>query len=70
MDLIDGFFEFVAVIVATVSTWIVTRRMRQRVKKTMGRNPSDLELTSLRTWMQVGQDEARQAAKQAPIHPD
>ena len=70
MDLMDGLFEFVAVIVGTVSAWVVTRGMRQRIKNTVGRNPSDLELTSLRTWMQVGRDEARQEAKQTPIHPE
>jgi hypothetical protein len=68
MDLIDGVFEFGIVIGVTVSGWIVTREVRRRMRKTLGRTPSDLELASLKTWMQVEQDEKlREATK--PIHP-
>jgi hypothetical protein len=68
MDLIDGVFEFGIVIGVAVSGWIVTREVRRRMRKTLGRTPSDLELASLKTWMQVEQDEElREATK--PIHP-
>jgi hypothetical protein len=68
MDLIDGVFEFGIVIGVTVSGWIVTREVRRRMRKSLGRTPSDLELASLKTWMQVEQDEElREATK--PIHP-
>jgi hypothetical protein len=48
---------FIAVIAAGVELWVVTRRVRKRMKKTMGRNPSDLEMASLNTWMKVEQEE-------------
>jgi hypothetical protein len=52
----------------TISGWIVTIKVRRRMKKTLGRNPSDLEMASLKTWMAVEQDEElREAIK--PIHP-
>jgi hypothetical protein len=41
----------------SVSSWILTRHVRQRMKKTLGRKPSDLELASLKTWMEVEQEE-------------
>jgi hypothetical protein len=38
------------------------------MRKSLGRTPSDLELASLKTWMQVEQDEElREATK--PLHP-
>ena len=48
---------FVAAIAAGVEVWTVTRRVRKRMKKTMGRNPRDLEMASLNTWMKVEQEE-------------
>jgi len=57
-----------SVIALTVSGWIVTIRVRRRMRKSLGRTPSDLELASLKTWMQVEQDEElREATK--PLHP-
>ena len=52
----------------TVSGWIVTLRARRRMKKSLGRSASDLELASLNTWMKV--EEAEQREKESgPIHP-
>jgi len=57
-----------SVIALTVSGWIVTIRVRRRMRKSLGRTPSDLELASLKTWMQVEQEEElREATK--PLHP-
>jgi hypothetical protein len=68
MDVIGTLYVFGIVIGVTVSGWIVTRQVRRRMRKTLGRTPSDLELASLKTWMQVEQDEElREATK--PIHP-
>ena len=68
MDLIDGLFEFLGVIAVTVSAWIVTRQVRRRMQKSLGREASDLELASLKTWMRV--EEAEQRDKESsPIHP-
>ena len=52
----------------TISGWIVTLRTRRRMKKSLGRKATDLELASLNTWMRV--DEAEQRDKESgPIHP-
>jgi len=52
----------------TISGWIVTIKVRRRMKRTLGRYPSDLEMASLKTWMAIEQDEElRDATK--PIHP-
>jgi hypothetical protein len=44
MDLIDGLFEFLGVIAVTVSGWIVTKQVRRRMQKSLGREASDLEI--------------------------
>ena len=66
-DDIDTLFEFGAVIALTISGWIVTMRVRRRMKKSLGRRASDLELASLKSWMRV--EEAEQREKESgPIH--
>ena len=52
----------------TISAWIVTRRMRRRFKKALRRNASDAELTSIKTWMKV-EEEEEQEAKLGPLNP-
>ncbi|PYP83556.1 MAG: hypothetical protein DMG65_24150 [Candidatus Angelobacter sp. Gp1-AA117] len=55
-------------IALTVSGWIVTIRVRRRIRKALGRKATDLELVSLNTWMQV--DEAEKKKREnLPIHP-
>jgi hypothetical protein len=67
-DDIDTLFEFGAGIALTISGWIVTMRVRRRMKKSLGRRASDLELASLKSWMRV--EEAEQREKESgPIHP-
>ena len=68
MDIFDGLFEFVAVIAVTISTWIVTRQVQRRMKKSLGRKATDLELASLNTWMRVEEEEQRDE-ESGPIHP-
>lgn len=68
-DVFDGLIETVAVIALTVSGWIVTKQVRSRMQKSLGRKPADLELASLKTWMRV--EEAEQRDKESsPIHAD
>jgi hypothetical protein len=52
----------------TISGWIITLRARRRMKKSLGRNATDLELASLNTWMRVEEDEQRDE-ESGPIHP-
>ena len=66
--LFDGFFEFLGVIAVTVSAWIVTRQVRRRMGKSLGKTPSDLELASLNTWMRVKEAEQREE-ESSPFHP-
>jgi hypothetical protein len=67
-DFIDGLVGFVAVIALTVSGWIVTTRVQRRMKKSLGRSASDLELASLNTWMKVEERE-QQEKESGPVHP-
>jgi len=68
IDIFDGLIEFAAVIALTVSGWIVTKQVRRRMQKSLGRKPADLELASLNTWMRV--EEAEQRDKESSsIHP-
>jgi hypothetical protein len=57
-----------AVIAATVSGWIVTIQVRRRMRKALGKTPTDLELASLKTWMKVEERE-QQKKESSPIHP-
>lgn len=52
----------------TVSGWIVTLRAQRRMKKSLGRKATDLELASLKTWMRVEEAEQREEETR-PIHP-
>lgn len=67
-DLLDELIGFVGIIALTVSGWIVTRRVRRRMTKSLGRNATDLELASLKTWMTVEETEQREK-ESGPIHP-
>jgi hypothetical protein len=51
-----------------VTGWIVAVRTQIRMKKSLGRKPSNLEMVSLNTWMQVEEVEQR-AGENKPIHP-
>lgn len=57
-----------AVLVAALSSAIVTFQARRRMKKALGKRASDLDLASLKSWMQVAEVEEREQASQ-PIHP-
>jgi hypothetical protein len=53
-----GSIKFVAglvvIVVSTITSWILGVRMRRRIKKTLGITPTnEMELTSLKTWMNV-----------------
>jgi hypothetical protein len=57
----------VVVIPTSIAAWIVRLRMRRRVKAALGRTPaSEVELTSLRTWMRVETEEERNRVSSTP----
>jgi hypothetical protein len=61
-------YKLFVILFITISGWIATFRVRRRMKRVLGRKTSDIELTSLKTWMQV--DEAEERNRQSgPIHP-
>jgi hypothetical protein len=64
----DGNGRLAKAIWITVSGWIVSLRARRRMKKSLGRKASDLELASLKTWMAVEETEQREE-ESGPIHP-
>ena len=64
----DRLFKLITAIWITVSGWIVSLRVRRRMKKSMGRKVTDLELASLNTWMRVAEAEQRDKESR-PIHP-
>ena len=39
--------------IVIVSGWIGTMRLRRRMKKALGRDVSETELTSLNAWMEI-----------------
>ena len=50
----------IAILVSAVTSWVLGVRMRRRIKQTLGVDvKSDLELTSLNTWMRVENIEER-----------
>jgi hypothetical protein len=67
-DAIDTLIGFVAMIALTISGWVVTMRVRRRMRKSLGRKATDLELASLKTWMRVEETEQREDESR-PIHP-
>jgi hypothetical protein len=57
----------VVVIPTSIAAWIVRLRMRRRVKTALGSKPaSEVELTSLRTWMRVENEEERNRVRSTP----
>ena len=61
-------FILMVAIGATISGWIVTIQVRRRIRKALGKKASDLELVSLRTWMQVEEAEKKKQ-ENLPIRP-
>jgi hypothetical protein len=55
-------------IVGTISGLIVAVKARLRMRKSLGRRVSDLDLVSYRTWNQV-QETEQHNAESGPIHP-
>jgi len=44
----------IVIAVTTITSWILGVRMRRRIKRTLGITPTnEMELTSLKTWMNV-----------------
>jgi hypothetical protein len=64
----DRLYGITKAIWLAVSGWIVTMQVQRRMKKSLGRNATDLELASLKAWMRVEEAEQREEESR-PIHP-
>jgi len=49
----------VIVIVTTISAWVTAARMRRRIRRSLEKDVSEAELTSLSTWIKVEDEEER-----------
>jgi len=50
----------VVIVVTAITSWILGVRMRRRIKRSLGITPTnEMELTSLKTWMDVENAEER-----------
>ena len=58
----------IIMIVTGLSAWAVTRRAQKRMKKSLGRKATDLEMASLSTWMRVDESE-QHAEERKPLDP-
>ena len=57
--------EGALIIISFVSAWITGIRMRRKIRKDLGRTATDLDLTSLDTWMKVDEIEERKRGKRS-----
>jgi hypothetical protein len=65
-DVISGLWQLIlfilqiaALVVAVVSLWLTTRKMRGEFRKRYNRRPTDHELTSITAWMADTPDEKK-----------
>jgi hypothetical protein len=61
--------EGVLIIISVVSAWITGVRMRRKIRKDLGRKATNLDLTSIDTWMKVDEIERRKK-QNSPLNPD
>jgi hypothetical protein len=51
--------SILVIVVTTISGWIMASRMRRRVRRALGREATDNELTSFSLWIKVDEAEER-----------
>jgi len=57
------------IIISVVSAWITGVRMRRKIRKDLGRKATNLDLTSIDTWMKVDEVEERKKGNR-PLDPE
>jgi hypothetical protein len=65
----QGEKALMSVVVETLWAWIEGIQMRLKIKKDLGRNATDADLTSIDTWMKV-EDVERQNQRNSTLKPD
>ena len=68
MDLLSLTIAICFGLAVTVSGLIVTVRVRRRMKRSLGRRASSLDLVSFKAWNRVEETEERNV-ESGPIHP-
>jgi len=61
LAIILGMLTFMA-----ISTWMIGRRMRGGIKKTLGRKATDEAFADIDTWIKVDEAEEKAAGKKSP----
>ena len=56
---LDGEIAISSIIVQTIWAWIERFRMRLKIKRDLGRETTEADLTSIDTWMKVDEAEQR-----------
>jgi hypothetical protein len=64
---IKALVALVVIAVTAITSWILGMRMRRRIKRTLGITPTnEMELTSLKTWMNV--EDAEEKNRGGKLH--
>jgi hypothetical protein len=53
------YIGIILIIIASISLWLTTYRMRKKFRQQYGRKPTDHELTSITAWMKPSQNETK-----------
>ena len=54
----------IVILFTVVSGWVISFKMRRRIRKSLGRKATGEDLTSIDTWMKVKEEEEK-----SPIDP-
>ena len=55
----ENVIALMVVMVETISAWITAAGLRRRIRRVLQRDVTELELTSLTTWMKVDEEEEK-----------
>ena len=56
---IDLLIALIIAGVTSISAWIIGVRMKRKIRKDLGREATDADLSSIETWMQVEEAEQK-----------
>jgi len=56
---VEKLFLIALIVVTSVAAWVTALRMRRRIKRALGSKATQVELSSIATWMKVEQAEER-----------
>jgi len=59
VDPVTDTIMFLVILIIGISSWVVGKRMRRRIKNDLGKTADEGDLTSLETWMKVDEVEEK-----------